>query len=266
MLSILESQAEENDVVLLHACAHNPTGIDPSSEQWGEIADLCKRKRLVPFFDAAYQGFASGEFDDDAWAVRYFQRNLFDNINTAPAGMCIAQSFAKNFGLYGERVGAFHLLLPEHIQSKGAFSQLVSLTRAEISNPPLFGARIVSTILSNEELKAQWVRDLKTMAGRVKDVRSQLREQIEKHPGSRNWSHLTSQIGMFSYTGLTEEQVQRMRDIHHIYMMRNGRVSMSGVNQSNVEYIASAFAEVTATRASQQSTDHIINGSVEANL
>ncbi|KEY74650.1 hypothetical protein S7711_08417 [Stachybotrys chartarum IBT 7711] len=251
MMSTLESGAVEGDVVILHACAHNPTGIDPTRKQWEELAQLFKRKKLFAFFDSAYQGFATGDVDFDAWAIRHFQQVLFDadDAFAGPQGMCVAQSFAKNFGLYGERVGAFHLILPSHISPAGPQSQLHRLVRAEISNCPLFGCRIVHTVLSNPELRAMWQQDLKTMSSRIKGMRSLLRQHIEKHQGVGSWSHLESQIGMFSFTGLSPEQVSRLRDVHHIYLMQNGRASLSGVNDGNVEYIADAFSEVILHKA-----------------
>ena len=244
MISSLET-AEENDVVLLHACAHNPTGIDPTKTQWKAIAEVCKRRHLFVFFDSAYQGFASGDVDADAWAVRYFQETLFtDNTAKTPVGFFVAQSFAKSFGLYGERAGVLHLILPAKVPSAGARSELLRLIRAEISTCPLYGARIVETVLSNDQLKAMWIKDLQTMAGRVTGVRSTLRREIERLPGSGDWSHLESQIGMFSYTGLTETEVLRLRTKHHIYLMKNGRASLSGINGSNVVYVSQAINEV----------------------
>jgi aspartate/tyrosine/aromatic aminotransferase len=240
MLSTLDNAAVENDIVLLHACAHNPTGIDPTLEQWKQILDVCKRKRLFPFFDSAYQGFASGDVGRDGAAVRLFQESLFDGV-TPPAGMCVAQSFAKSFGLYGERVGAFHLILPKGTPSAGAYTHLLRLTRAEISTCPLYGARIVETILSSPRLRDMWQNDLLTMSGRIKHVRSSLRRELEALPGSGQWPHLESQIGMFSFTGLTEDQVLFLREKYHIYLMRNGRVSLSGLNQGNVKYVAMAI-------------------------
>lgn len=245
MKSTLESEAKEGDVVILHACAHNPTGVDPTREQWQQLAHLFRRKKLFAFFDSAYQGFATGDVDADAWAIRHFQKVLFDEgpLSTQPQGMCVAQSFAKNFGLYGERVGAFHLVLPSASPPAGSRGQLLRLIRAEISNAPLFGCRIVHTILSDPNLREMWLQDLQTMSGRIKRMRSVLRQEIEKHPETGDWSHLESQIGMFSYTGLSEEQVMRLRDVHHIYLMRNGRASLSGVNDDNVNYIATAISE-----------------------
>ncbi|KAH7025160.1 pyridoxal phosphate-dependent transferase [Microdochium trichocladiopsis] len=256
MKNTLESEAKEGDVVILHACAHNPTGIDPTREQWRELAELFLRKKLFAFFDSAYQGFATGDVDADAWAIRHFHKTLFGGgggggspspstgREGSPAGMCVTQSFAKNFGLYGERVGALHLVLPPEASPLGPQSQLHRLIRAEISNCPLFGCRIVHTVLSNPELTAMWKQDLHTMASRIRSVRGRLRQQIEQHKGAGDWAHLESQIGMFSYTGLTEQHVQRLRDVHHVYLMRNGRASLSGVNEDNVEYVAGAISEV----------------------
>jgi len=253
MIAVLQDEAVENDVVILHACAHNPTGIDPSHNQWQQLAQLFQKKKLFAFFDSAYQGFATGDVEADAWAVRHFQEALFPATCsrvpgfTSPAGMCVAQSFAKNFGLYGERVGAFHLILPPGAATVGAHSQLVKLSRAEISNPPLFGARIVYTILSDPTLRTGWLEDLKTMSTRIRNMRQHLRQAIEKcqqEPVNDKWAHLTSQIGMFSYTGLDVGQVSVMRDKHHVYLMRNGRASMSGLNEENVVYVARAIVDV----------------------
>lgn len=250
MMSTLGSEAEDGDVVILHACAHNPTGIDPTKEQWQELAQLFRRKKLFAFFDSAYQGFATGDVDADAWAIRHFQKVLFDGEDDSarPQGMCAAQSFAKNFGLYGERAGAFHLILPSKTPSAGSRSQLLRLVRAEWSTSPAFGVRIVHKILSDPKLRDMWQRDLETMSGRIKRMRSLLRAEIEKVAEPGSWGHLESQIGMFSFTGLTEEHVRRLRDMHHVYLMRNGRASLSGVNEGNVKYVANAIIEVTGGR------------------
>lgn len=246
MTTTLEQTAEEGDVVLLHACAHNPTGIDPTRDQWKALAQLIKRKKLFAFFDSAYQGFATGDVDADAWAIRHFQQELFtgEYASERPQGMCIAQSFAKNFGLYGERVGAFHLVLPVETPLSGPQSQLMRLVRAEISNAPLFGCRIVHAILSDPDLTDMWKQDLQTMSGRIKRMRSLLRREIERDPKTGDWGHLESQIGMFSFTGLSEEQVVRLRDVHHVYLMLNGRASMSGLNDGNVKHVADAIRNV----------------------
>ena len=244
MISTLESTAQENDVVILHACAHNPTGIDPSQDQWRILAQLFKRKKLFAFFDSAYQGFASGDPDLDAWAVRHFREILFNDNNSTQSGMCVAQSFSKNFGLYGERVGAFHVLTPPSVSSAGISSRLILLQRSEISSPPLYGSRIVHLVLSTPSLRKKWESDLRTMSSRIQSVRRALRLELERLNTPGDWSHIESQIGMFSYTGLSREQVEILREKYHVYLLRNGRASLSGVNEGNVGYVARAICDV----------------------
>ena len=169
---------------------------------------------------------------------------MADSESSSSPGLAIAQSFAKNFGLYGERVGSFHLSLPASCPTTGAYSQILRLIRAEISNPPLFGARIVQIVLSDPELEKMWKEDLRKMSSRIKEVRTLLKAELDSGSGNGDWTHLVEQIGMFSYTGLTEAQVERLKSKHHVYMMRSGRASLSGANESNVRYIAEAFAEV----------------------
>jgi len=223
--------APEYSVFLLHACAHNPTGVDPTRDQWKQIADIFKQRHLFAFFDCAYQGFASGDLDNDGWAVRYFTE---ENI---PLLLC--QSFAKNAGLYGERIGALHVVGKDQKEGKSIFSQLSVLQRSEISNPPTFGARIVSLLLNDQELYAQWKKDIETMAHRIIDMRKTLYSLLtEKYKTPGNWDHILSQIGMFSFTGLNPEQVKAMVETGHVYMTSNGRISMAGLNTNNVEYFA----------------------------
>lgn len=250
MIQTLSQEAKWNDVVVLQACAHNPTGIDPTQTQWKMIADVVKRKRLFVVLDSAYQGFATGDVDKDAWAIRYFTEKLFvastqPGDDAGPAGMMVCQSFAKNFGLYGERIGALHLVLPNSVQTSGAFRKLQRLIRAEISNAPRFGAKIVETVLKDAELRAMWHKDLDTMSSRIKTMRSLLRQKLENLGSQRNWSHLTTQIGMFAYTGLSEAEVQHLRDEHHVFLMKSGRASISGLNMDNIDLVASAMHVVT---------------------
>ena len=235
------SSALEGSIVLLHACAHNPTGVDPTRDQWKEIAKIIRARKHFPFFDCAYQGFASGSLENDAWAIRYFVSQGFE--------MCIAQSFAKNFGLYGERAGAFHFVTgagPNAQNTIGRIaSQLAILQRSEISNPPAYGARIASTVLNDEKLFKEWEANLRTMAGRIIDMRKALRKSLEELNGKDgSWRHITDQIGMFSFTGLSEKQVLRIREEAHVYMTKNGRISMAGLNTGNVEYVAKAIDKV----------------------
>ncbi|KIN00251.1 hypothetical protein OIDMADRAFT_164535 [Oidiodendron maius Zn] len=232
--------APNRSIILLHACAHNPTGVDPTPAQWTEIAFLLRTKNHFPFFDCAYQGFASGDLARDAWAVRYFASQGFE--------MCIAQSFAKNFGLYGERAGCFHFITypgPNATQTISRISsQLAVLQRSEISNPPAYGARIAALVLNDPVLFAQWEDDLRTMSGRIIAMRKALREKLEELRTPGSWNHITDQIGMFSFTGLSEKQVLELRSQAHVYMTKNGRISMAGLNSGNVEYFARAVDRV----------------------
>ncbi|KAL4977880.1 pyridoxal phosphate-dependent transferase [Aspergillus desertorum] len=240
MISTLESEAQKGDVILLHACAHNPTGLDPNKEQWKAIIDLCERKRIFPFFDSAYQGFASGSADDDAWAVRYV-------LNEKPQmEMCVAQSFSKNFGLYGQRVGVFHYVLNEGAEDlrDTVVNNLCHLIRGEYSMGPTAGCNIVKKILTSPKLTAQWHQDLKVMSSRIISMREALYNELVrlKTPGS--WKHIVEQNGMFSYTGLTPSQVYALKDKFHIYLLKSGRASISGLSPKNVNYVARAIDEV----------------------
>ena len=244
MVSALES-APEHSIILLHACAHNPTGVDPTQEQWKKIASVMKARNQFPFFDCAYQGFASGDLKRDAWAISYFIENGFE--------LVVAQSFAKNFGLYGERAGCFHFVAgpggDAENEVKRVASQLAILQRSEISNPPAYGARIASLVLNDPKLFEMWEENLRTMSGRIIDMRKALRGKLEELGTPGTWNHITDQIGMFSFTGLNEKQVQLLRNEAHIYMTKNGRVSMAGINTKNVDYVARAIDKVV--RATQ---------------
>lgn len=223
--------APEGAIVLLHACAHNPTGVDPTQEQWKELSGLIAEKNLFPFFDMAYQGFASGSTTRDAFAVRYF----------VAQGHYIAlcQSFAKNMGLYGERVGAFSLTTQNEEEKKRVESQIKILIRPMYSNPPLHGAHIANTILSDPELYQEWEGEVEGMANRIINMRERLYNLLTHElntPG--DWGHIKSQIGMFSFTGLKTEQCKVLAEKAHIYMTLDGRISMAGLNSSNIEYFA----------------------------
>lgn len=239
MLSTIKS-APEGAIVLLHACAHNPTGVDPTQDQWKQIASVMKQRSQFPFFDCAYQGFASGSLDQDARAIRYFVDQGFE--------MMIAQSYAKNFGLYGERAGCFHFVTSPDADAQNAISrigsQLAILQRSEISNPPAYGARIAAMILNDDKLFSEWEDNLLEMSGRIKDMRKALKEKLESMGTPGTWNHITDQIGMFSFTGLNEQQVLKLREKFHIYMTKNGRISMAGLNTNNVDYVSKAFDSV----------------------
>ncbi|KAL1302187.1 hypothetical protein AAFC00_002618 [Neodothiora populina] len=233
-------EAANGTIVVLHACAHNPTGVDPTKEQWKEIAEVMKQKTMFPFFDCAYQGFASGDLTKDAWAIRYFIDQGFE--------LCVAQSYAKNFGLYGERAGCFHFVTGPASGAKDTAarigSQLAILQRSEISNPPAYGARVASLILNDEKLFAEWEENLREMSGRIITMRKALREKLDSMGTPGTWNHITDQIGMFSFTGLTEKQVLKIREDAHVYMTKNGRISMAGLNSHNIDYFAKALDKV----------------------
>ncbi|KAK0233174.1 glutamic oxaloacetic transaminase AAT1 [Armillaria fumosa] len=223
--------APEQSIVLLHACAHNPTGIDPTPEQWKEISDIVQEKKLFPFFDMAYQGFASGSTSRDAFAVRHFVSQGHQ--------VALAQSFAKNMGLYGERVGAFSLTTADPAEKARVDSQLKIVIRPMYSNPPMHGALIANGILSDPALYSEWEAEVKGMADRIISMREKLYNMLSKDlktPGE--WGHIKSQIGMFSFTGLTQPQTKALAEKAHVYMTADGRISMAGLNAGNIEYFA----------------------------
>uniref|UniRef100_A0A9J8AEE2 Aspartate aminotransferase n=1 Tax=Cyprinus carpio carpio TaxID=630221 RepID=A0A9J8AEE2_CYPCA len=227
----------EKSVIVLHACAHNPTGVDPRPEQWKEMAALIKKRNLLVFFDMAYQGFASGDIDRDAWAVRDFIEQGHN--------ILLSQSFAKNMGLYGERVGGFTVVCKDVEEAKRVESQLKILIRPIYSNPPMNGARIASTILNTPELYKEWLVEVKDMADRIITMREMFVSNLKKEGSTHNWQHVTEQIGMFCFTGLKPEQVERLIKEFSIYMTKDGRISVAGVTSANVGYLAHAIHAVT---------------------
>jgi len=229
-------QMNAHDVILLHAVAHNPTGVDPTPDQWQGIIDAVKEKKLIPLLDNAYQGYASGSVQKDGFAQQLM----------AEKGMefFIAQSFAKNFGLYGERIGYIHCKCVDKDRADAVLSQMKILVRQAYSSPPKHGAAIVNTILTTPKLKAQWLKELETMASRIVNMRTALRSAIEKKGTPGTWNHITDQIGMFTFTGLTKPQVEKMVKDHHIYMTGDGRISMAGLNPGNVQYVAECIDAV----------------------
>ncbi len=230
--------APSGSLVLLHACAHNPTGVDPTREQWTGIGDLLMRRGLVPFFDMAYQGFASGDPENDAWAVRHF-------ISSGHLPM-VAQSYAKNMGLYGERIGAISVCCADKAQRECVESQLKLVVRPMYSNPPIHGARLVANVLGSESLRALWLTEVKAMADRIIAMRHALRSELEALGSTLRWNHITDQIGMFCFTGLAGDQVQRLTDEFHIYLTKDGRISIAGINSSNVKYLAESIHSVSS--------------------
>ncbi|KAI2611364.1 aspartate aminotransferase [Hypoxylon fragiforme] len=228
--------APKGSIFLFHACAHNPTGVDPSPEQWKEISNVVKAQGHYAFFDMAYQGFASGDTNKDAFAVRHFVEQGHD--------ICLAQSFAKNMGLYGERVGAFSIVTASPEEKKRVESQIKILVRPLYSNPPLHGARIASEILNDPALYQQWLGEVKGMAERIITMRALLKTNLEKLGSAHDWSHITSQIGMFAYTGLDPASMDKLAKEHSVYATKNGRISVAGITSGNVGRLAEAIYKV----------------------
>ncbi|XP_025406290.1 aspartate aminotransferase, cytoplasmic [Sipha flava] len=227
--------APEHSVIILHGCAHNPTGLDLTEEQWKKVAEIMKERELIPFFDNAYQGFASGDVEKDAWSVRYFLDQGFEFL--------CSQSFSKNVGLYNERAGNLTFVLNSVDKIKAVKSQVTMIVRGMYSNPPNHGARIVSTILNNDELKKEWLDTLKIMTNRIKNMRKVLRENLEELGTIGKWNHVTNQTGMFSYTGLSASHVDYIQEKYHIYMLRSGRINICGLNMNNIKYVAEAITD-----------------------
>lgn len=224
------------EAILLHACAHNPTGVDPTEEQWKKIAELCKTRGLVPVLDNAYQGYASGSLEKDGASLQVFEASGLEYF--------VSQSFAKNFGLYGERIGYVHVRCQTKDLANAVLSQIKVLIRQAYSSPPRHGAAIVYKLLTTPELKERWLSELKFMSERIDSMRKALRAAIEAKGTPGTWAHITEQIGMFSYTGLTAPQVEQMVNDCHIYMTKDGRISVAGLNPSNIPYVAECIDKV----------------------
>ncbi|KAI3433584.1 hypothetical protein D9Q98_003395 [Chlorella vulgaris] len=237
MLADLEA-APDGSVVLLHGCAHNPTGVDPTQEQWVKIVDLLQKKKHLPFIDSAYQGFASGSLEQDAFLPRYLVERGIE--------FATAQSYSKNLGLYAERVGAMSFVLADSDAAQRVLSQLKRLARAIYSNPPVHGARIVSEVVGSEEMFGEWKGEMEMMAGRIKGVRQDLHDALVKVNPDKDWSFVLKQIGMFTFTGMTPAQCDNMTNKWHIYMTRDGRLSLAGLSSAKAAYLAEAMADSVA--------------------
>ncbi|KAL8441539.1 hypothetical protein Emag_007082 [Eimeria magna] len=218
LLTDLE-EAPFMSVLVLHACAHNPTGVDLTESQWAEVVQLCDRRRLLPVIDLAYQGFASGDLERDALAIRMF-------VDKFKGGFFVAQSFAKNLGLYGERIGMLHAVCTTPGEAEAVLSQIKVVARRMYSSPPLHGARILARVLGSKERMQQWQSQLKCVAERIRRARELLRRGLEKKQTPGSWGHITDQIGMFSFTGLSRGQCELLISKWHIYLLKNGRISI----------------------------------------
>lgn len=235
MLADLE-QAGRESVIILQACAHNPTGMELSQAEWKKLLEVFKKRQHLPFFDLAYQGLASGDIDEDASAIRLFAEARID--------MLVAQSYSKNLGLYGQRVGSLTVVTRSSKPVETIKSHLERIVRETYASPPSYGARIVSTILSDRSLKENWQDDLDNMVCRIRNMRSMLYDCLIKNEAPGNWSHIANQTGMFCYTGLSTEEVTALREEFHIYLTSNGRMNIAGMTEDCVQYVADAMKHV----------------------
>jgi aromatic-amino-acid transaminase len=222
-------------IVVLHACCHNPTGVDLERSQWQAVLEIVKSRSLVPFLDLAYQGFADG-VEADAYAARLFAGD------TSP--VFLSSSFSKSFSLYGERVGALSVVTGGEEEAKRVLSNLKRIVRTNYSNPPTHGGEIVARVLADDELRALWDRELGAMRERIKAMRKRLVEGIQARAPGADFSFILRQRGMFSYTGLSREQVLRLREDYAIYAVETGRICVAALNSQNVDYVADAIAKV----------------------
>ncbi len=224
-----------DDVVLLHGCCHNPTGVDPTVEQWKELAEIANSKGWLPFFDFAYQGFATG-VEEDAAGLRAFAE-------VCPE-LLIASSFSKNFGLYNERVGAFTLVAENSEVASVALSQIKVVIRSNYSNPPAHGALVVTTILNDTELKVEWLNELAAMRKRIKEMRGQFVSKLKVLGVSQDFSFIDEQNGMFSFSGLNKDQVEKLKSEYGIYIVGSGRINVAGMTSGNIDNLCQAVASV----------------------
>ncbi|MGE5384680.1 MAG: amino acid aminotransferase [Betaproteobacteria bacterium] len=222
-------------IIVLHACCHNPTGADIADAQWQEVAAICQQRGLVPFLDMAYQGFADG-IDADAGAVRAFVASAQPFV--------ISSSFSKSFSLYGERVGALSIVTTGKDEATRVMSQLKRVIRTNYSNPPTHGGAIVAGVLSSPELRQTWEAELAGMRDRIRAMRNGLVEQLKAQQIPQDFSFINKQRGMFSYTGLTADQVEKLKTEFGIYAVSSGRICVAALNSRNLEYVAKAIASV----------------------
>ena len=225
----------ERDIVLLHPCCHNSTGADLSNAQWDEVVKMLKARNLIPFLDIAYQGFGAG-MEDDAYAIRA--------IASAGLPMLVSNSFSKIFSLYGERVGGLSIVCDDAETAGRVLGQLKATVRRNYSSPPNFGAQVVAAVLNDPALKASWLAEVEAMRTRILAMRQTLVDALKEAVPGKNFDYLLKQRGMFSYTGLSAAQVDRLREEFGVYLIASGRMCVAGLNSRNVQRVAQAFAAV----------------------
>jgi aromatic-amino-acid transaminase len=236
MLSAIEALPAQS-IVLLHACCHNPTGVDLNPAQWTQLIEVIKARKLLPYLDIAYQGFGDG-IDEDAFALRA--------LADAGVSFFVANSFSKSFSLYGERVGGLSVVCPDKDQAQLVIGQLMSAVRRNYSSPPTHGSVLVAKVLQTPALRQQWADELTAMRERIKVMRQRLYDGVVAKLPGRDVRYFIDQRGMFSYTGVSPEQAETLRTEHGVYVLRSGRMCAAGLNANNVDRVAEAFAAVLA--------------------
>ena len=227
--------AQPGTIVVLHACCHNPTGVDPTPAQWEQILGIVRDRELIPFLDLAYQGFAEG-IDADGAIVRKF--------SATPGPLFVASSFSKSFSLYGERVGAVSVVTQDRDEAARVLSQLKRVVRANYSNPPTHGGQMVANVLTTPELRTLWETELAAMRDRILAMRKALVERLSARVPGVNFDFVLKQRGMFSYSGLSREQIRRLRETHAVYALDSGRICVAALSTRNIDYVADAIADV----------------------
>lgn len=227
------SKVDKGDIVLLHACCHNPSGVDPSEDEWRAIADVIVERDLVPFIDMAYQGFARS-LADDAFIVRHLAARVPE--------MIVSNSCSKNFGLYRDRVGSLSVLAADKASRDVVNSQINNVVRTIYSVPPDHGAVVVAMILGDPELKAAWRVELAEMRGRLREMREMLHDALKEKAPDHDFSHLVRAVGMFCFLGISEEQVNRLKKDYGVYMVGSSRINTAGITTQNVNYLADSIA------------------------
>ena len=234
------SQLPAKSIVLLHPCCHNPTGADLTTAEWDQVIEVLKKQDLIPFLDIAYQGFGQG-IEEDAYAIRA--------LDQAGMNFIISNSFSKIFSLYGERVGGLTFVCDDQATAQKVLGQLKATVRRIYSSPPTTGALLVDNVLNDADLTSQWEAELKEMRERIIKMRQILNDKLSQALPERDFSYLVKQQGMFSYTGLTAEQVDILKDQYGIYLVRSGRMCAAGLNLNNIDYVAESVAEVIKATA-----------------
>jgi len=229
--------AAAGTIIVLHACCHNPTGYDLTAQQWDQVVAAVQARKLVPFLDMAYQGFGAGIAEDGA-VIQKFVASGED--------FFVSTSFSKSFSLYGERVGALSVLCQNQDEAARVLSQLKIVIRTNYSNPPIHGAQVAATVLNTPELRALWEQELAAMRVRIKQMRGTLVDKLKAAGVQGDFSFITQQVGMFSYSGLSKEQMVRLRSEFGVYGVDSGRICVAALNSKNIDYVADCIAKVVA--------------------